>query len=696
MNPPQQEAVETLSGPLLVLAGAGSGKTRVVTFRIANLIRNGVRPDKILAVTFTNKAAKEMQQRIGQLLQKQWGKEGYRPTVSTFHAYCMGVLRRHITILGYPRRFAIYGRGDQESLARSVLREIRVPSQRLKPSEMVNKISQWKSAGLTVAQAGNSANTDKEHLAAMGFRRYQKGLKNNGAVDFDDLLILTEEIFQKHPQLRQEEAARFEHLLIDEYQDTNAIQYRIVRALAEQHRNICVVGDDDQSIYAWRGAEIDHILRFARDWPGAKEVRLEQNYRSTGSILEIANTLIAFNKKRHPKTLIPARGAGKKPRIIPFKNEMVEAEETVAEIRRRLEFQEGQPEDFAILFRTNEQPRAFETELRRQKIPYTLIGGMSFFDRKEVRDILAYLKAVETPQDEISLLRIINTPPRGIGSKSVEMVMSYAVEGGQLLRNVLEDRSVTGRLPEAAGKGIANLLGLLRHFKGVFNEAFSKPGAQATVEALRDLIRATKYEAEINRLYDQPEERESRLASLEEIVNALSNYKTKAKNPTLTEFLNEVLLGQQDFDNDKEKQLSQNAITLMTLHSAKGLEFPHVYMVGMEEGILPHKRSVDLEDESIDEERRLCYVGITRAQESLTLSFAQQRTKWGKPRDTDPSRFLYEAIGKADNPHKQNGRNQERGVARGSASGGRGTTNRRQGGQQGRNPKGRSRPASRR
>src|SRR5262245_12800021 len=434
LNPSQQEAVNTLAGPMLVLAGAGSGKTRVVTFRIANLIKHRTRAGRILAVTFTNKAAAEMQERIGGLL----GKLKERPQISTFHSHCVRVLRRHARKLGYPERFAIYDRGDQESLARGVLREIRVGSEALRPADLLFLISRWKTHALPPAEASKAAQSDKEHLAAMGYRRYQKSLQNAGAMDFDDLLLLTEELFAKHPAARQEEAALFDHVLVDEYQDTSGVQYRIIKALAAEHRNLCVVGDDDQSIYGWRGAEVQHILPFGKDWPDAKVIRLDWNYRSTAAILEIANRLIHFNQVRHDKTLKAARAGGEPPRILQFNTETDEAEGTVADIRRRIETDHLQPKDFAILFRTNEQPRAFETELRKAKIPYVILGSQSFFDRKEVKDILAYLRVIDRPQDEVSLLRIINNPPRGIGEKTVETLLKEAVGRGQPVWEVME------------------------------------------------------------------------------------------------------------------------------------------------------------------------------------------------------------------------------------------------------------------
>jgi len=632
LNPPQQEAVQTLAGPMLVLAGAGSGKTRVVTFRIANLIKHRTRPERILAVTFTNKAAAEMQERVAGLL----GKLKERPQISTFHAHCVRVLRRHATKLGYPQRFAIYDRGDQESLARGVLRGIRVPSEQMRPGDLLYQISRWKTASLRPADAVKVATSDKEHLAAMGYRRYQKTLQVAGAVDFDDLLLLTEELFAKHAAARREEAALFDHLLVDEYQDTNGSQYRIIKALAAEHRNLCVVGDDDQSIYGWRGAEVQHILRFGRDWPDAKVIRLEFNYRSTAAILEIANRLIGFNKERHDKVLRAARMGGEPPRILQYNDETDEARETVADIRRRIEVERLEPRQFAILFRTNEQPRAFETELRKAKVPYVILGSQSFFDRKEVKDILAYLRVIDSPRDEVSLLRIINNPPRGIGQKKVEGLLKEAVTGGKPVWDVID---------VAGLEAVERFAGLVRRY----HEEVQK--AKSLVDVVRRLIAEIGYEAELQRLYSDPNEQQARWAAVEEVVNALGAYEKGNRKPTLGGFIDEVALGQQDMGDEKDKQLAKNAVALMTLHSAKGLEFPHVYMVGMEEGILPHHRSLKVDSNDVEEERRLCYVGVTRAQERLTLSLSLTRLKWGKPRDTMPSRFLYEIMGQAEKAH---------------------------------------------
>ncbi len=640
LNPAQREAVNTLSGPLLVLAGAGTGKTRVVTLRIVKLIRSGIKADRILAVTFTNKAAAEMRERVQSLMGR---KNKTRPQISTFHSYCVKLLRRHITRLGYPQKFAICDRGDQESIARGVLREIRVADSTLRPGDLLAAIGGWKSRGVAPAEAGSLAATDKEHLAAMAFRRYQRTLKTRGAVDFDDLLLLSVELLSKHPEVRQTEAGLFDHLLVDEYQDTNGSQYQVVRALAGGHRNLCVVGDDDQSIYGWRGAEVQHILRFHKDWPEAKIVRLEENYRSTAAILEQANTLIAYNKHRHEKTLRAARHGGEKPQILQYPNETVEAKSVVQNIQSQMRTGHFEYRDFAILFRTNEQPRAFEAELRAAKVPYVLIGGKSFYDRKEVRDVLSYLKVLASPQDEIALLRIINNPPRGIGQTSVKRLQDEAVKRGEPIWNVISNPSSRPKLSGAAEAAVERFVQLIRRY-----EARLKKGALADVA--RELVAGIGYEGEIRRLYPEPTERQSRWSAVEEVINSLALYEREDGKPTLLDFLDNAATGERDFGDSKDNQMRGDAVVLLTMHSAKGLEFPQVYMVGMEEGLLPHRRSVEEEGAAIDEERRLAYVGITRAQERLTLSMALTRMKWGKPRESIPSRFLFEIIGKADNP----------------------------------------------
>jgi DNA helicase-2/ATP-dependent DNA helicase PcrA len=566
LNPPQQNAVDTLSGPLLVLAGAGTGKTRVVTFRVANLIRNGIRPDRILAVTFTNKASQEMQERISHQLKipkrvRRGQPAPLRPAVGTFHSHCVQILKRHANVLGYPAKFTIYDRSDAESVARTVLREIRVHDEMLKPGDFLSIVSRWKNLGVRPEQADGVATSDKEHLAASAFKRYQRSLKNQAAFDFDDLLVCAEQLLNENEKVRREESSRYDHVLVDEYQDTNGSQYRIIQALAIDHRNLCVVGDDDQSIYGWRGAEVRHILNFKNDWSEAKVVRLEDNYRSTDAILQMANRLIVFNTQRHDKDLRAARPNGLQPRILQFAGEAEEAKGVVEEIAGRLAKDPStKPGDFAILFRTNEQPRPFEMELRRCKLPYVITGSQSFFDRKEVRDILAYLKWIETPEDELSLLRVINVPPRGMGAASIDKLLKKAVSTGTSVWKIMQDESFTSSLPTAAQQGVQKLKSLSHEFSRKFqlkspaladsnsitataqtsssdleidesdndndesdnDESDMPDGAGYLTQSVRELIHALKYRAEINRLYPDAEEATNRIGTLDEVINAIA------------------------------------------------------------------------------------------------------------------------------------------------------------------------------
>jgi DNA helicase-2/ATP-dependent DNA helicase PcrA len=640
LNPAQREAIHTPSGPLLVLAGAGTGKTRVITHRIAELLRRGTAASRILAVTFTNKAAREMKERSTSLLGRR-RKDRTRPEISTFHSLCVRILRRHAPELGYPKNFSIYDRGDQESVARAALRDIRVAEQSLRPGDLVGFIGAWKTRALRPEQAADLGGSDREQLAAAAYVRYQAALRAAGALDFDDLLLLTEELFERFPNARIAEATRFDHLLIDEYQDTNALQYRIVKALAGRHRNLCVVGDDDQSIYGWRGAEVAHILGFQRDWPDAKLIRLEDNYRSCAPILKLANTLIAHNGSRHEKTLRASRGDGPLPRFVRFEDEAVEAEAIVREIRQKIDAgpdERVSPSEIAILFRTNEQPRSFEVELRRAKVPYILVGGMSFYDRKEIRDVLAYLKVLANPHDEVSLLRIINTPSRGIAAPQVHALLQRAVSQGRSLWSLLSEAAGDVEVPEHVTERVERFVRLIEGYR-------AQLGAVTVVDLLRDLLDKVGYRQELARLHEKSGETEARWEAVQELVNAVGLYESRADNPSLLGFLEETTLAARDRLEDPD-QRTPHAVTLMTLHSAKGLEFPHVYLVGLEEGLLPHKRTVaDSGGRGVEEERRLCYVGVTRAQDALTLSYCKSRMKWGKAQPSIPSRFLMEMRG---------------------------------------------------
>ena len=635
LNPPQREAASILSGPLLVLAGAGTGKTRVITYRMANLIAHGIRPDRILSVTFTNKAAREMRERALKLIGKQFKQ---RPVVSTFHAYCVRVLREDIDSLGYPKKFAIYDRNDQESAARTALRDIRLGDGTMKPGDLINRISKWKMQGIQDHEASSHVEVDFDFLAAMAYKKYQKQLRACGAVDFDDLLLLTVKLFNDFPNVLQRHQAKFDHVQVDEYQDTNGVQFRLIESLVKPHRNICVVGDDDQSIYGWRGAEVEHIINFAKYFPNTKTVRLENNYRCTDRILECANRLVKHNKHRHDKTLIPHKKSGTAVRIQAFEDESAEAECVVQEIGYLIRELGVKPKQVAILFRTNEQPRVFEQELRRQQVPYLLVGGQSFFDRREIRDLLAYLKAIDSPRDEISLLRIINTPTRGIGDTTTEKVIQMAVKKGQSFWDVLPEASAAGAIPAKALTSMTQFRGLLERYGRAMHEH-----PKDLAEICRRLLQEINYEAEIAKQYKEEAQQETRRTILEEFVNSIGQYVERADDPSLSGFLETTALMDREDEADRNEKQEKDAVRLMTLHSAKGLEFPRVYLIGMEEGFLPHKRSIDADSEKdIAEERRLAYVGVTRAMDHLTLTRAKSRMKWGKRRETVASRFLFE------------------------------------------------------
>ncbi len=634
LNPAQREAVTTLSGPLLVLAGAGTGKTRVITYRMAELIRRGAAPGRILSVTFTNKAAREMQQRTAVLLGRQ---SQTKPLVCTFHSLCVRILRQEISVLGYRPDFAIYDRSDQESAARTALRDVRVGNRALRPGDLLAQISRWKMAGVMPKYATDFVSNDLDFLAAVAYRRYQAILRSQSAVDFDDLLLLTKQLFGEFPEVLERHQRRVDHLQIDEYQDTNATQFALVEALVRGRHNLCVVGDDDQSIYGWRGAEVEHILNFQRFFPRAKVIRLEHNYRSSSNILELANRLVRHNRGRHEKKLIAHKRTGSDVRFLEFDDETDEAQSVVREIDHLVREQKVPVRDVTILFRTNEQPRPFEAELRRARLPYVLIGGQSFFDRREIRDMLAYLKVLARPSDEASLLRIINTPARGIGAKTVEKLLNRAVRERLSLWDVVPQASAAGELTTKAAAALDAFRNLLDRSRRRFDEA-----PTSMDETLSALIDEIGYRQEISKQYQDPQQQRARSAILEQLVDSVKQYVGRAAEPSLAGFLEESALTGRDEESDKDDRTSENAIKLMTLHSAKGLEFPRVYLVGLEEGLLPHHRSLEGAESAIAEERRLAYVGITRAMDHLTLSRAASRLKWGRHRPSLPSRFLFE------------------------------------------------------
>ena len=650
LNDAQTQAVRAPAGPLLVLAGAGTGKTRVVIARIAELVRRGCRPERILAVTFTNKAAKEMLSRAGGLI-RRGGKE--KPEISTIHSLCVRILRRHAARVGLPSRFAIIDRGEQESVARKVLKELRVPEATLRPGDLLDRVSRWKSAAVRPDAAFASLPADAGdswELAAAGYRRYQQHLRTAGAVDFDDLLLVVDDLFTGEEPVRRAEAARFDHVLVDEYQDTSGIQERIVAALARDHRSLCVVGDDDQSIYGWRGAEVSHIIDFAQRWPGAKVVRLEENYRSTPEIIHAANTLIERNSRRHGKTLVSRAASGPPPAIIQAQDDVDESRRVVGDLEGRLRDGAVAPSEAVILVRTGEQTRVFEQELRRRTIPYELIGSHSYFDRREVKDVMAILRVVANPDDDLAMARIANVPPRGLSQATMQGARATAATSGTSIWSELRAARDAHRLTPAATAGVMALERMI-----ALRDGAADRGAAATLLAILELI---GYRGHLEREYaDEPGEVDTRWSCVEQMHASLAEHERahgRAVDPAdrfaavVTGFLDALVLDVTEAERFRSDAPRGNVVRLMTLHAAKGLEFDNVWMVGLEEGLLPHHRTLGDAPGAIDEERRLCYVGVTRARKRLALSLCLTRTKWGKSRPCRPSRFLYELTGQAD------------------------------------------------
>jgi DNA helicase-2/ATP-dependent DNA helicase PcrA len=631
LNPDQRDAVATTEGPLLVLAGAGTGKTRVITTRIAHLMSLGAEPSSILAVTFTNKAAAEMKERVAQLA----GDRSREITVGTFHAFCVRLLREHGKVLKLSPRFTICDASDQLSAVKSVMRELRVHETAMHPSAVLARISLAKNRMETPEAFLANGSGGRDQLVGSVWQRYQEHLTRNRALDFDDLLLEAVRLLSTHKKVRDHYRKRYRYVLVDEYQDTNHPQYEIVRQIGGGHRNVCVVGDDDQSIYGWRGADIRKILGFHKDFKGAKVVRLQTNYRSTVPILEAANAVIRHNASRHEKALESAKGHGDPVRSLRLKDETTEARFTVKEILEALRRHEARPRDFAVLCRTQVQFRTFEAELRAAGIPYVVVGGMSFFDRKEVRDVVAFLKLAVHSGDETALLRVINTPPRGVGKTSLDRVLAFATEHGISAAEAFERADEIEKLNPQSVEGYRQLTGAL--------EAADLAGAgEDLVLRLKRFLDAVAYRDEVRRLYSDPMTRDARWAGVEEVFNFAENYVSRSKRPTLHGFLEELALSSGD-EPTETPETRGDKVTLMTLHAAKGLEFPHVFLAGMEEGLLPHARSVA--DGDVEEERRLAYVGITRAMDTLTLTWAAERARYGRSAAATPSRFLYEAQG---------------------------------------------------
>lgn len=635
LNPQQRQAVETISGPVLILAGAGTGKTRVITFRIAHMIDRGINPGNILAVTFTNKAAREMQERVRELVPKKKrddGEKEERPTICTFHSLCVRILRQHIEKLGYKRNFVIYSESDQLGAVKKVLSHISFKGEKPDPSKILAMLSKFKNSGALAAHLeSDAAAAMAQHLRS----KYDAALHACNAVDFDDLIILTLRLFKEHPDALSACRVKYRYIMVDEYQDTNNAQFELIHSLASEHRNLCVVGDDDQSIYGWRGAEIANLLELEKFFPEVKVVKLEQNYRSTNIILSAANAVIKNNAKRRGKNLWSQKGVGGKITLHAFSDDEEEARTVVEEIEFKRLTQKVRWSEQAILFRTNLQSKAIETALRKAEVRYHLIGGQSFYDRREIKDFLAYLKLFVNPNDDVSLLRIANTPARGLTEATMQRLLSASQERHQSVHAVMSNPVVQASFLARAREAIESFVKLLCTHR--------TPLLHSHALNLRDwghnFFTEIAYYDELRRQEKDPEVGENRVQNLQELLGDLeqTGKPTQAPLDRIEEFLDQLTL---DNEREEEKELTGDAVTLITMHSCKGLEWPHVYVVGLEDGLLPHTRSKV--EGTIDEERRLFYVAITRAMQSLTISHCDGRRKYGQVIACHPSPFLRE------------------------------------------------------
>ncbi len=625
LNPEQENAVRTIDGPLLILAGAGTGKTRVITMRAAFLISQGVDPASILAVTFTNKASNEMRERLAAMIDKAQAK---KVTMSTFHALCVRILRQDIEKLGYKRNFSIYDEGDTTGLLRKIITRTAARDEKLDHSVAKSMITKAKNNGWREVSPG-----DEQSLLGAVFARYQAELKTLNAVDFDDLLLLTVKLLAEHETVRAKWQRRFRYLMVDEFQDTNRLQLELVTHLADERRNVAVVGDDDQSIYGWRGAEVSNILEFEAHFPNPVVVKLEQNYRSTNAILNTANQLIRNNPRRRPKQLWSAHGDGAKVRIIQMADDRQEAEFITNEISQRQVTDHAKWEDFAVLFRMNAQSRLIETNLRALKIPYRVVGGKSFFDRREIKDLLAYASVLLNTDDDVSLLRIVNTPARGISSATIEQATALSAKKHCSVFTALRDPELQRELSPRANKAIGAFADLLDTFETRLHEPLSDHAA-----ILRELVHNVGYVEDLRRTCKTPDEALARETNIVEMQKSFESYQGRSSEG-LRGFLDEMMLRveREEQDDDDGKG---SGVTLITLHAAKGLEFPHVYLLGLEEGLLPHDRSKV--EGTVDEERRLLYVGITRARQTLALSWCRHRIKYGSAAPCTASSFIKE------------------------------------------------------
>lgn len=624
LNDKQYEAVKQTDGPLLIIAGAGSGKTRVLTYRIAYLMQErNVDPWNIMAITFTNKAASEMRERVNEIA----GSGAEAVWVSTFHSACARILRRHIERIGYTATFSIYDTDDSKRLIRDITSGMNIDSKKYPPKRFQSEISHAKNHMITVEDMEKDAVNKEEEAVAQVYRAYEETMFKNNALDFDDLLIKTVKLFETAPDVLEGYQERLKYIMVDEYQDTNRIQFKLVHLLASKYRNLCVVGDDDQSIYKFRGADIRNILDFERVFPEAKVVKLEQNYRSVGNILKGANSVIKNNTEHKEKTLWTAMEDGDLIRSAVYQSGLDEAKEVVAEIKKRAVSEKYNA--FAILYRTNAQSRLFEEQLVQNSIPYRLVGGVNFYARKEIKDILAYLKTIENGRDELAVRRIINIPKRGIGDRSIERISGFAAQNGLTFFEAL------GKAGEIPGLGKT---GEKAEEFSMFIRKYRSMSGELTVEKIiKMLADETGYVRELEAA--GTEEELERIANIDELISKAALYDETAQEPSLGGFLQEVALVA-DIDNLDE---NSDRLVLMTIHSAKGLEFDNVYIVGMEDGIFPGYHSIyDMDDSEMEEERRLFYVGMTRARKTLKLTCAKQRFVRGEQEFHKPSRFVEE------------------------------------------------------
>jgi len=625
LNPEQQSAATHENGPLLILAGAGTGKTRTIVARITWLVSTGTPASKILAVTFTNKAAREMKERIRGMLSEEQADE---ITASTFHALCVRILRADADKIGYKNNFTIFDEGDQLGLIKKVINRVTAKDEKLDPGLAKNLISKAKNNGWAAPQ-------DDETVIGAVYARYNRELHALNAMDFDDLLVQAVRLLNENPEVRDKWRARYTQMMVDEFQDTNRLQLDLVSLLAAGNPpNVCVVGDDDQSIYGWRGAEVSNILEFEKHFPNPKVIRLEQNYRSTNPILTTANRLIKNNPRRRVKNLWSSVPGGDPVHVVAVSDDKTEAEFVVGEAGA-IRNASGIPwEHFAVIYRMNAQSRLLEENLRRMKIPYRLVGGKSFFDRREIKDILATITCLINPQDDISLLRIINTPPRGIGATSVEIALDHSAKAHRSLFETLTDPAFE---PEITRKTAAAIRTFAEDLAAARIHLLT-PGADAFA-IVNGYLSETGYFEDLKNSCKTPEEALNRESGAKEVLNALANHQTK-KRGSVQDFLDELSLNR---EREEDKKDDATGLTLITLHASKGLEFPHVFLIGAEDGLLPHERSKS--EGTVDEERRLFYVGITRAMKSLTITHCRNRTKFGSAMSCRPSPFLKEIEG---------------------------------------------------